>query len=273
MLIKTLTPKLPLYDTWNSGDTYEYFMGRWSKLVAPVFLQWLNFPYHLSWLDIGCGTGALGEAIYRHCKPAHLTCIDPSAELLEKAQERLSGKADCMVGSVSHIPETGSTFDIVVSGLALNYFPDLNRAFAEMKAVLKKNGTIAAYVWDYADRMDFLRLFWDAAGEVDANAHKLDQGARFPICNKENMAKVFQKAGLANIETSYLDIETVFKNFDDYWNPFFGGQGPAPNYLTAQPHEVRDEIKNNIIKKLLVEEDGSIKLMARAIAVRGTYKS
>jgi ubiquinone/menaquinone biosynthesis C-methylase UbiE len=273
MLIKTLTPMLSLSDTWDSGDPYEYFMGRWSTLVAPVFLQWLNFPYHLSWLDIGCGTGALSEAIYYHCKPAHLTCIDPSAELLKKAKERLSSKADCIVGSASYIPKADSTFDIVVSGLALNYFPDLNSAFAEMKGVLKKNGTIAAYVWDYADRMDFLRLFWDAAGEVDANAHKLDQGIRFPICNKDNLREVFQKAGLANIETSYLDIDTIFKNFDDYWNPFFSGQGPAPSYLTAQRNDVQDEIKNNIIKKLLVERDGSIKLMARAIAVRGTYKS
>jgi hypothetical protein len=95
----------------------------------------------------------------------------------------------------------------------------------------------------------------------------------FPICNKDNLREIFQKAGLANIETSYLDIDTIFKNFDDYWNPFFGGQGPAPNYLTSQPNDVQDEIKNNIIKELFVEQDGSIKLMARAIAVRGTYKS
>jgi len=105
MCIKTLAPMPSLCDTWNSGDPYEYFMGRWSKLVAPVFLQWLNFPDHLSWLDIGCGTGALSEAIYYHCKPAHITCIDPSAGLLKKAKERLPGKADCIIGSASHIPK------------------------------------------------------------------------------------------------------------------------------------------------------------------------
>jgi ubiquinone/menaquinone biosynthesis C-methylase UbiE len=91
-------------DTWNSGDPYEYFMGRWSQLVAPQFLEWLNFPSNLSWLDLGCGTGALSEAIYRNGKPAYLSCIDPSAGFLEKAKERLPGKADFAIGSASDIP-------------------------------------------------------------------------------------------------------------------------------------------------------------------------
>ena len=152
-----------LHDSWNSGDPYEYFMGRWSKLTAPLFLKWLNVPYHLSWLDIGCGTGALSEAVYNNCKPANLSCIDPSIKFLEKTKERLPEEVDFAVGTASNIPKANDKFDIVVSGLALNFFPDLPSAFSEMKRVLKPNGTIAAYVWDYSGRMDFLRHFWDAA--------------------------------------------------------------------------------------------------------------
>ncbi len=259
-------------DTWNSGDPYEYFMGRWSKLMAPVFLEWLNFPYNLSWLDIGCGTGALSEAIYRNYKPTNLSSIDPSAEFLEKARERLSDEGDFVVGTASNIPKANDTFDIVVSGLALNFFPDLISAFSEMKRVLKANGTIAAYVWDYADRMDFLRLFWDAACQVNPDAHNLDEGIRFPICNTDNLKVAFQEAGLADIETSYLEINTVFRNFEDYWNPFLGGQGPAPGYLASLNKDLQEEIKTNIHKKLTIESDGSIKLLARAIAIRGIYK-
>lgn len=259
-------------DRWNSRDPYEYFMGRWSKLIAPLFLEWLNFSQNLSWLDIGCGTGALSEAIYNHYKPAYVCCIDPSAEFLEKAKERLSGEGDFTVGSASNIPRPNDTFDIVVSGLALNFFPDLPIAFSEMKRVLKSNSTIAAYVWDYADRMDFLRLFWDAARDADQNAYKFDEGLRFTICNTDNLKAAFEKAGLTNIKTTYLDIHTVFKNFEDYWNPFLSKQGPAPGYLTSLNEDLQDAIKTNILKKIQIEPSGSIKLLARAIAVRGVCK-
>lgn len=260
-------------DTWNDSDPYEYFMGRWSRLTAILFLKWLNPPSHLSWLDIGCGTGALSEAIHKNCKPQHLSCIDPSGEFLEKAKKRLFNKADFATGSASDIPKGDDSFDIVVSGLALNFFPDIDSAMPEMKRVLKAKGTVAAYVWDYSGRMDFLRIFWDAALDVDPNSHKLDEGIRFPICNAGKLSGTFQKAGLTNIETSNLDTYTVFKNFDDYWNPFLGGQGPAGSYLVSLDENLQDALKNNLFKRLPVEPDGSIRLLARAIAVRGIFKA
>ncbi|HKH63772.1 MAG TPA: class I SAM-dependent methyltransferase [Flavitalea sp.] len=256
-------------DTWNSSDPYEYFMGRWSKLIAPMFLNWLSCPHNLSWLDLGCGTGALSEAINKHCKPAHLSCIDPSAAFLHKAKERLIADADFSVGSASAIPKDSRTFDVVASGLALNFFPDLPAALAEMKRVVKRNGTIAAYVWDYSDRMDFLRLFWDATREVNPEDYKFDEGIRFPICNANHLKDAFQEADLNNIETSNLDIHTVFKNFDDYWNPFLGGQGPAPSYLASLNEDLQNKVKDIVLKKLSIAPDGSIRLLARAIAVRG----
>ncbi len=259
-------------DTWNSGDPYEYFMGRWSKLMAPEFLSWLNFPHNLSWLDVGCGTGALSEAIFRNYKPSSLCCVDLSAEFVEKAKEKKSFNADFLTAGASDLPLTDNCFDIVVSGLALNFFPDLTASLLEMKRVLKINGTIAAYVWDYKERMEFLRLFWDAACEVDVNATKLDEGNRFPICNAGNLKKEFEKAGLTAIETSPVDIDTVFTNFEDYWNPFLGGQGPAPGYLASVDKDLRDKIKTVLRGKLHVDSNGSIKLLARALAVRGRYR-
>jgi SAM-dependent methyltransferase len=259
-------------DTWNSGDPYEYFMGRWSKLMAPVFLDWLNFSHNMSWLDLGCGTGALSEAIYRTYNPAHLSCVDPSEDFLKKARERLSGDSNFFVGTASNIPSADDTFDIIVSGLALNFFNDLAGAFSEMKRVLKPKGTVAAYVWDYADRMDFLRIFWNAAREIDSNADTFDEGIRFPICNSDKLKDLFGKAGLANIETSYLDIPTAFKNFDDYWNPFLGGQGPAPSYVASLPVDSQNKLKSTILTRLPIEPDGTINLLARVIAVRGIHK-
>lgn len=256
-------------DAWNEGDPYEYFMGRWSKLIAPLFLSWLNAADHLSWLDIGCGTGALSEAIYRNCNPAVLSCVDPSAGFLEKTKARLSGKGEFAVGSASNIPKPDASVDMMVSGLALNFFPELANAVAEMRRVVKRNGTVAAYVWDYSDRMDFLRVFWDAAVDVDPNAYELDEGKRFPICNVNKLRDEFHRAGLANIETSNLDATTTFKDFDDYWNPFLGGQGPAGSYLLSLDAHRQDAIKRVVFKSLPIERNGSITLLARAIAVRG----
>lgn len=256
-------------DNWSNGDPYEYFMGRWSKLMAPLFLQWLEVSDHYTWLDLGCGTGALSEAITNTYKIKGLYCVDPSAEFLAKAKERHLQKATFLVGSASQIPIEAATMDIVVSGLALNFFPDLSAAFSEMKRVLKPNGIIAAYVWDYTGQMEFLRLFWDAARAIDKEADQLDEGTRFSVCNLARLQQVFEEASLTNIKLSYLTIATVFKNFDDYWQPFLGGQGPAPSYLASLNNQKQEQLKSAIQKKLFVEPDGSIKLKARAIAIQG----
>src|SRR4029079_15600680 len=91
-------------DQWSSGDPYEYFMGRWSGMMAPVFLEWLDMPSGLSWLDLGCGTGALSEAINQRCRPGKLFCVDPSPQFLEKTKLRLGNKANFVVGDAAHIP-------------------------------------------------------------------------------------------------------------------------------------------------------------------------
>lgn len=259
-------------DKWNNSDPYEYFMGRWSKLMAPVFLNWLHLPNGLRWLDLGCGTGALCEAIFKNCHPLSLTAIDPSPEFLEKAKKKLPGTGNFSLGSASNIPERDDAFDVVVSGLAMNFFPDLEISLAEMKRVLKAGGTMAAYVWDYADRMDFLRIFWDTACEMDAGAKKLDEGVRFKLCNRMALEKAFRNSGLFNVETEFLDIETRFKDFDDYWAPFLGGQGPAPGYLASLDKMKQEEFRSAIQEKLPVQPDGSISLLARSIAVRGIFK-
>ena len=240
--------------------------------MAPLFLDWLHLPAGLSWLDIGCGTGALSEAISHRCKPAYLCCVDPSTEFLAKAKEKISGDADLLQGSASRIPAADGRFDVVVSALALNFFPDLTVAFSEMKRVLKNNGIIAAYVWDYADRMEFLRLFWDAAKEVDPNAVNFDEGIRFPICNANNLKSTFEQMGLTRIETSNLDVNIEFINFADYWDPFLGGQGPAPGYLSSLDKDLQNDLNNALHKKLPVRENGTIILLARAIAVRGIFE-
>jgi ubiquinone/menaquinone biosynthesis C-methylase UbiE len=254
-------------DVWSNSDAYERFMGRWSKKLPVPFLQWLEPPPGLRWLDLGCGTGVLSEAIYQTCRPTSLICVDPSPGFMEKAKERVSEGASFMVGGASDIPVDSGSVDILVSGLALNFFPDQDAAFAEMKRVVKPGGTIAAYLWDIVNEgMQFLNVFWKAASEADPAVKELDERNRFPICDPATMREAFQKAGLTDIQSTEFSIETPFKDFADYWEPFLGGQGPAATYLASLEEDAKEKLKKVLQGQL---GSGPINLTAKAIAVRG----
>src|SRR5688572_19847124 len=152
-------------DTWERGSPYEQYVGRWSRQVAPLFLSWLKIPAGRSWLDVGCGTGALCAAIADCCVPISVAGVEPSEGFLKTAEENLVGRVALHHGSATAIPLGEASVDVVVSGLVLNFVPDPRAAVLEMARVTKNEGTIAAYVWDYADRMELLRFFWDAAVE------------------------------------------------------------------------------------------------------------
>jgi hypothetical protein len=156
----------------------------------------------------------------------------------------------------------------VVAGLVLNFVPDQRAALLEMARVTGKGGTIAAYVWDYAGKMELMRFFWDAAVELDADAAKLDEGVRFPLCRPGALKTLFASTGLEEVEVKPIDIPTPFANFDDYWQPFLGGQGPAPAYAMSLDETARARLQDRIRERLPPGADGSISLTARAWAAR-----
>jgi SAM-dependent methyltransferase len=256
-------------DTWERGDPYERYVGRWSRRVAPRFLAWLALPSGLRWLDVGCGTGALCAAVADQCAPALLAGVDPSEGFLKTARRNLAGKADLRGGGAAAIPFEEHAFDAVVSGLVLNFLPDGRAALGEMARVARPGGMLAAYVWDYAGGMELMRAFWDAAAALDPGAARLDEGPRFPLCRPEALAQFFSDAGLASVETAALDVPTPFESFDDYWQPFLGGQGPAPAYAMSLDESARARLRERLRERLPTQADGSIALNARAWAVRG----
>jgi SAM-dependent methyltransferase len=257
-------------DSWERGDPYEAYVGRWSRWVAPRFLAWLRVPAGRAWLDVGCGSGALCAAICDHGAPSAVTGIDPSAGFLQTARENLAGRAELRQGSATAIPLGDAAVDVVVSGLVLNFVADPRAALGEMARVAVSGGTIAAYVWDYAGKMELMRLFWDAAVELDPDAAEMDEGVRFPSCRPEALSAQFAEAGLTAVEVTAIDIPTRFADFDDYWRPFLGGQGPAPAYAMSLDEAKRARLRDRIRTRLPVQSDGSISLTARAWAVRGT---
>ena len=255
-------------DTWERGDPYEQYVGRWSRRVAPQFLSWLNIPAGRRWLDVGCGTGALSAAILDQCAPVSVIGVEPSEGFLEQAKEQLGNEVLLRRGSAAAIPLDDRAVDVTVSALVLNFVPNGRVAVSEMARVTAPGGTIAAYVWDYSGKMELMRHFWDAAVELNPEAAKLDEGVRFPVCRPEALKELFASAGLRGAQVTAIDIMTSFDDFEDYWQPFLGGQGPAPAYAMALDDTARARLAERIRERLPLQADGSISLTARAWAVR-----
>jgi SAM-dependent methyltransferase len=256
-------------DSWQSGNPYEYYMGRWSKLVADAFVDWLSPKARLRWLDVGCGSGALSEAIVSKYDPDVVIAIDQSEGFVRKAQERLGTRVMCKVGEALSLPVDDSSIDMAVSGLVLNFILAPEKALAEMRRVTTIGGTIAGYIWDYAG-MEFLNHFWDIAVEINPGASDLHEKLRFASSNAEELSAVFIRSGIVDVETAPIEIRTNFADFDDYWKPFLGGQGPAPTYVSKLKASERDVLRDALMNRLPIKQDGSIQLSARAWAVKGS---
>ena len=260
----------PRKDNWAAGNLYEPYVGRWSRLVARDFLQWLALPAQLDWLDVGCGTGALTQTILLEAAPRSVKGIDPSAGFVDFAKAHVSDpKVTFEVGDAQSLPVESARFDVATSGLVINFVPKPSLAAQEMTRAVRPGGMVAAYVWDYAGKMELMRYFWDATVELDPAASKLVEAIRFPICQPLALLTLFEEAGLRDVETLTIDIPTIFRDFDDYWNPFLGGQGPAPAYAMSLSEEHRNALRDRIRSRLPIASDGSIPLIARAWAVRG----
>lgn len=257
-------------DQWSSGAKYEPYVGRWSRLVARQFLDWLQPDGNLRWLDVGCGTGALTEAILRTASPLQILAVDRSQEYLEYARSGIDDlRVEFQVAEAESLPARDAEFDMAVSGLVLNFLSDPAVGAAEMRRAIRIGGRVAVYVWDYAGGMQFMRHFWEAAVALDPSAAALDQGRRFPVCAPDRLARLFESVGLRDVAVAAIDIETRFQDFEDFWNPFLGAQGSAPAYLAGLGEDRREALRERLRATLPYEPDRSILLAARAWAVRG----
>ncbi len=260
-------------DVWAIGAAYEPYVGRWSRLVAREFLAWLAVPPAKQWLDIGCGTGALSQIILDVASPSKIKGVDPSEGYIAFARDQVvDDRVSFTVGDAQALPFESAQFDVVVSGLVLNFLLHQDRAVSEMLRVVRPGGIAAAYVWDNADQMQLMRYFWDAAVKLDPAAFDLDEGQRFQLCKPEPLTKLFHAANLNNIEVCAIDVPTDFRDFDDYWKPFLGGQGPAPTYAMTLSEDRRVALREEIRANLPIATDGSIHLIARAWAIRGVLR-
>ena len=257
-------------DNWTAGDAYEHFMGRWSQLVAKEFIKWLNPSTSWSWLEVGCGTGALTRIICLDAHPTSVVACDPSPQFVSFARGSLAHPAvTFLVAGTDDLPSHPGGFDAVVSGLVLNFLPAPDEGARAMISRLRPGGMLAAYVWDYADGMQFLRIFWEAAVELDSRAAVLDEQQCFPICHPAALVGLLERAGLESVTSHALEIATPFPGFDSYWDSFLGSTGPAPAYVASLDLNAREQLRLRLKQRLAPTRDGPLLLTARAWAVCG----
>ena len=258
------------HDAWQAGDSYDSYMGRWSRQIAPRFLEWLDAPDGLDWLEVGCGTGALSATILARCNPKNLISIDPSEGFLGKARATVTDeRAEFRVGDAQALSQETASRDVVVSALVLNFVPDRQKALAEMKRVVRPGGVVGFYVWDYpGGGVEFMRAFWNAATALDPGALDLTEDSRFPFCTPDQLSDLASSAGLASVVCVPIEAPTVFRDFDDYWRPFTLGAGPAPGYCMSLDADARQRLKEKLQDSLPRRDDGSIHLATRAWAIK-----
>jgi SAM-dependent methyltransferase len=258
-----------IVDGWSNGAAYEHFVGRWSRLVAREFIAWVGAPAGLRWLDVGAGTGVLAAMIASTAAPAQVVGVDASEAYVAEASRRTGDvRVRFEHGDACALPYVGE-FDVAVSGLVLNFVSDVNAAAAGMGRAVSPGGVVSAYVWDYAEGMEMLRYFWDAAITLDPSSRRLDEGARFAVCRPDRLRDVWCAVRLDSVVTMAIDVPTAFRNFEDYWAPFLGGQGPAPSYVQSLEPRDRAALREALRASLPIAGDGSIRLNARAWAVKG----
>jgi SAM-dependent methyltransferase len=258
---------------FSAGEAYDRFMGRWSQRLATAFVEFAGVEAGDRVLDVGLGTGSLTNAVLERSSTTRVVGIDPSAEYVNFVRARLgapdAGRATLEEGDAQRLRFADGSFDKALSLLVLNFIPDRDAALREMIRVTSPGGAVASAVWDYGGGMEMLRTFWDEAVSLNPAAEPKDE-RHMPLCRAGELAALWRAHGLVDVEEQPLVIVTEFSSFDDFWQPFFGGQGPAGAYAVGLPENQRRGLEQRLRGRVVRgRQDGAVQLSARAWAVRG----
>jgi ubiquinone/menaquinone biosynthesis C-methylase UbiE len=244
-----------------AADSYDRFMGRYSTLLAPLFLDFAGVEDGARVLDVGCGPGALTARLVERFGAGAVAAVDPSEPFVTAAQKR-HPDVDVRRSPAEELPFDDGTFDAALAQLVVHFMADPVRGLAEMARVTAPGGVVAACVWDHLERSP-LGLFWASVREVDPGAE--DESSLAGV-RKGHLAELLRDAGVADVEESELWVERVHETFEDWWEPFTLGVGPAGSYLAAVDENRRAQVREACRRRFGV---GPATLRARAWAARG----
>jgi ubiquinone/menaquinone biosynthesis C-methylase UbiE len=248
-----------------AGDKYDRFMGRYSRELAPRLMEFAGVEPGMAVVDVGCGPGPLTARLAERVAAENVAAADPSEPFVAAATERVPG-ADVRLAPAEELPWEDDRFDAAVSQLVVNFMRDADLGVSEMRRVVRPGGVVAACTWSYADDMQMLRAFWDAARRLESDAP--DEGSTMKYRSVEELIELWQRVGLTDVESDHIRVETSYTDLDDLWEPFTFGVGPAGAYVAKLEPEQREQVRNELFKGV-GEPSGPFTLSATACAVRG----
>ena len=252
---------------FTDGEAYERLMGRWSRLVGDVFLDWLDVPNDLRWLDVGCGNGAFTEVLIARCAPAGVIAIDPSEDQLEFARKRREAKAaEFRVGDAQKMTFDAGSFDVAVMALVISFLPDPVQAVAEMARVVRPGGWVATYMWDTLGGGVPVDPVYKAISSLSMASALPPNPA---ISRREAMQELWEQSGLKSVDTRVIRIPVVYSNFDDFWDSNTVPVGPQGKLIESMSTSVREQLRTRLRERLPIAPDGRIVYESFANAVKG----
>ena len=245
-----------------AAESYDRFMGRYSVLLAPQLADLAGVRHGQRVIDVGCGPGALTAELVGRLGASAVAAVDPSEPFVDAARTRNPG-VDVRRAAAEQMPFVDGWFDAALAQLAVHFMADPVAGLTEMARVTRRDGVVAACVWDHAGGQGPLSSFWQAARELDPDVEDESQlaGAR-----EGHLAELFDAAGLREIERTALSADLEHPSFEEWWDPFTHGVGPAGAYVTGISPE-RQAVLRETCRAMLPA--GSFVLTARAWAARG----
>ena len=259
-----MTDTAPTFDAY---DAYERFMGRWSRAVGPVFLDWVAPAANARWLEVGCGTGIFTELVLDRCQPRVLHAVDPAEATIEHlTAQSIARRAVLQLGDALALPFENGTFDIVVSALVLTFIPDIPRALSEMRRVAVPSAIIAGYVWDFSRELSPSGPLRRAMRNIGIQVPDL---AGSSDSTESRLSALFREAGFERVATRSIEVSQVYADFDDFWQAQTTKYSPTTNAISALSDDDRAELKEAVLRELPSRDGQSVVYAARANAVVG----
>jgi ubiquinone/menaquinone biosynthesis C-methylase UbiE len=249
---------------FDDSAGYERFMGRWSRAVGEIFLDWIGAAPQLEWLDVGCGTGIFTELVVNRCQPSRVTGVDPAQAQIDLAARKVSdARVGFQTADAQALPFADASFDVVTAALVVNFVPDRNKALSEMRRVVRPSGLVAGYVWDFAANASpsaplrtGLRRVGTEAPDVPGTQDSTEARLR----------ALLGKAGFRDIAMRAITVTSSYSDFEDFWQAQTPGYNPISKVIAGLESSTRDRLRQTVQAELGAADNRPVEYSARANA-------